>query len=185
MFVKNIPLKCTSMARRAGRAGVFAWLVVVGLLADTTAFAGGWANITSSANPSSVYLGDTPTMGAIWVDTTENGNARGQVAVVARNGSQNLSSGTSEGAIITGNASQSITTQTAPQATATGSWYWGLRVQYTYGGGNYNAYQWTTGWVKMSFAGFPNDTTSVTLNYTVSSLTAPSGQSATRNSGNP
>lgn len=136
-----------------------AWLLFVLIALPGTAWAGGWANLQSSSSPSGVYLGDTPTMGTIWVDTTENGNSRSQVEVNAEQGDQNLTSGASQGAILTGNASQAIT-PSAPQSTSTGTWYWGIRVQYTHGGGNYDAHAWTTGWSIMSFAGFPNDTTS-------------------------
>jgi autotransporter-associated beta strand protein len=178
--VAVIPVQC----RPASVRGLTPLLVLVAsvliLIPAGSALAGGWANI-QGGSPSGVYLGDTPTLNTIYVDQAENGNPRDEVQVYARHDNRNLSSGTVTGAIWSGSGSQSLTPG-APQATATGTWYWGIRVRYNFGSGTYNAWAWHTnagnGWAKMSFDGFPNNTTDVTLNYTVSALgnpTSPSG----------
>ncbi|MGA1193775.1 MAG: hypothetical protein ACO3ZG_05275, partial [Kiritimatiellia bacterium] len=152
-----------------------ALMFVLSFAASFDAQAGGWANL-NNASPSGVYLGDTPTMGTIFIDAAENGNNRDQALVVARVGNADLNNGTRYyGAVLGGNAT-TLTTLAAPQAVTTGTWHWGVEARWNYGSGTYFSYHHVNGWAYASFGSFGGN---AQLSYTVNALVNPSNQSAT------
>ena len=131
-----------------------------------------------SANPTTAFLGDKKAL-AVDASTTWNGNNRSALTLFFKNGSSDLTSGTSEtNNEAPGTASGDISVTN--QFKATGTYYWALRVSYQTGN-NYYYWQNTSSYLDMSES-LPSE---ATQSIVVGALNNPSGQGAVTNTSNP